>query len=246
VVTIAVAEPSPKANRQKRRCGASKPANGLIGREPKLTDAKVEAIATKIAEGRSMEVACALNGVSRRAATYWLAMANALVGQVSGKPKDRVTGEESEAESPWPRLPAPLLVRFLHAVTHARAQAEDFRIKRIEKLSDGGTVIYQRTETTENPKTGLKRTVTEKRRAPGDWRGHAYLQDRMDRLNALRDSATPTEARPPDGKGGAEMDFLEIVRRAYELAHAPNADPRALLAAPPPGQVVEGQAVKVS
>jgi hypothetical protein len=165
VVTRAVAEPSPKANRQKHRRGAPKPASGVIGREPKLTDAKVEAIAAKIAEGRSLEVACALNGVSRRAVTYWLAMANDLVERVPGKPKDEVTGEEAEAQSPWPRLPAPLLVRFFRAVTHARAQAEDLRIKRIEELSDGGQVIYERTEVTENPKTGLKRTVTERRLA---------------------------------------------------------------------------------
>ena len=64
-------------------------------------------------------------------------MANYLIERVPGKPAEQVTGEEPEAESPWPHLPAPLLVRFLRAVTHARAQAEDFRIKRIEELSDG-------------------------------------------------------------------------------------------------------------
>ena len=160
-----------------------------------------------------------------------------MIERVPGKPKDQVTGKEPEAGSPWPRLPAPLLVRFFRAVTHARAQAEDFRLKRIEELSDGGQVIYERTEVTENPKTGLKRVVTERRLAPGDWRGHAYLQDRMDRLNAPRAAVTPTEARSPEGQGGEEMSFLEIVRRAYELAHAPSADPRAL-----PSATIEGQA----
>ena len=49
---------------------------------------------------------------------------------------------------------SPLLIRFFRAVTRARAAAEDARIKRIEELSDGGLVIYERIE--ENPKTGLK------------------------------------------------------------------------------------------
>ena len=100
-------------------------------------------------------------------------------------------------------------------------------------------MIYERTEETENPKTGLKRVVTERRLAPGDWRGHAYLQDRMDRLNAPREAVTPTEARPPEGQGGKGMDFLEIVRQAYELSRAQAQDPRAL-----PPAVVEDQAVK--
>ena len=51
----------------------------------------------------------------------------------------------------------------------------------------------------------------------------------MDKLAAARtDPATPTGARPPEGQGGKGMDFLEIVRRAYELSRTRATDPREL------------------
>ena len=122
-----------------------------------------------------------------------------------------------------------LLVRFFRAVTHARAIGEDARTRRIEELGDGGQVIEERTEETVNEKTGGRRVVTVRRLTPGDWRGHFALLDRMDKLVARTEPIAPTGARPPaEGQGGQGMDFLEIVRRAYELAHTRAQDPRAL------------------
>ena len=214
----------PKSKRRSVRRRQGKPVGGLPGQPPKLTQERIAGIAAKIGEGSTFETACALNGVSKRAGSYWLAMARQLTewAQAEGKPDEAV-------ESPWPRLPAPLLIRFLRAVTRARAAAEDARIRRIEELSDGGQVIEERTEETVNEKTGVRRVVTVRRLTPGDWRGHFALLDRMDKLAAARsEPRSPTGARPPEGQGGKGMDFQEIVRQAYELANTRAPDPRAL------------------
>ena len=123
----------------------------------------------------------------------------------------------------------PLLIRFLRAVTRARAEGEHAWIKRVEELTEGGQVIEERTEEMFNEKTGVRRVVTVRRLTPGDWRGHFALLDRMDKLAAARsEPQSPTGARPPEGQGGKGMDFQEIVRQAYELSHTRAPDPRAL------------------
>ena len=134
-----------------------------------------------------------------------------------------------------------LLIRFLHAVTRARAEGEHARIRKVEELTNGGQVIEERTEETFNEKTGVRRVVTVRRLTPPDWRGHAYLRDRLDKVTVATESSQPTGARPAEGQGGQGMDFLEIVRRAYELSRTRAQDPRELSAA-----TIEGQAVKAS
>ena len=74
------------------------------------------------------------------------------------------------------------MIRFLRAVTRARADGEHARIRQVEELTAGGQVIEERTEETFNEKTGVRSVVTVKRLAPGDWRGHFALLDRMDKL----------------------------------------------------------------
>ena len=131
--------------------------------------------------------------------------------------------------TPSPATRRSLLIRFLHAVTRARAEGEHARIRQVEELTNGGQGIEERTEETFNEKTGVRRVVTVRRLTPGDWRGHFALLDRMDKLAAARtDPATPTGARPPERQGGKGMDFLEIVRQAYALSRAQAQDPRAL------------------
>ena len=225
------------AKRRRRRKGAPKPSGGQVGREPKLNDARIAAIAATLAEGRcTFETACQLNGVSVTAASYWLAMARAIIERVPGKAKDEVSGEEPEAESPWPRLPAPLLVRFLRAITHARAAGEAAQTKRIQEQGDGGQVIEERIEETFNETTRVRRIVTVKRYTAPDWRARFALVERLDKLPA-RAAPPPTGARPAEGQGGQEMSFLEIVRQAYALAHKTAPDPRAL-----PPATIEGKA----
>ena len=133
------------------------------------------------------------------------------------------------------------MVRFFRAVTHARAIGEDARTRRIEELGDGGQVIEERTEEAFNEKTGVRRVVTVRRLTPGDWRGHAYLLDRTDRLAAARaDASEPAGARPAGGGQASQgLSFLEIVQRAYELSRTRAQDPRSL-----PPATIEGQTAK--
>ena len=120
------------------------------------------------------------------------------VGELGGRGVDRST----------------LLIRFLRAVTRARAEGEQARIRQVEELTNGGQVIEERTEETFNEKTGVRRVVMVRRLTPGDWRGH----------------------------GGKGMDCLEIVQQAYELSHTRAPDPRALSRARRPTDRGQSQA----
>lgn len=246
VPSTALAKPPRRRHRRKARRGAPKPTSGRVGAEPKLSDAKIEAIAGRVADGQPLETACALAAVSHRAGLYWLAMARQIVEQVPGKPKDEVTGHEPEAESPWPKLPAPLLVRFLRAITHARAVDEANRIARITSCATGGALVFEKSDETVNEKTGTKRTVTEKRLAPPDWQADAWLLERRDPDRWGRRARFELPVVPGAGpaSGGKIPDFLDVVSQAWALLAAAR-DPRAL-PAPRAGEVVEGQAVKVS
>ena len=201
VVTRAVAEPSPKANRPKRRRGAPKPASRGIGREPKLTEAKIAAIAGELAKGQySFAVACARSGVSDRAATYWLAMARTLIERVPGKPADQVTGAEPKAESPWPRLPATLLVRFLRAVMHARAAGEAAQTAKIQ--SAGAPDASRLAPTNANETSQLPSRLVR----------HLRTRSANDCRNARRDAGALWLGRRRVGRGQAAPRLVRETR----------------------------------
>jgi hypothetical protein len=78
-------------------------------------------------------------------------------------------------------------------------------------------VIEETIEETFNEKTGVRRVVTRRRLTAADWRARMALVERLDKFPAYS-APLRTGARPAEGQGGEDMDFLEIVRQAYELA----------------------------
>lgn len=224
-----------QGRRRKRRRGAPKPSGGHVGNEPKLNDAKIVGIAASIAEGNTFEMAALLNGVSNRAATYWRAMARQLVeqGKAEGKPAE-------EVKSPWPKLPAAMLVRFLRAVERASAEDEQQRISRITGVAKGGAVLSERTEERVNEKTGLRTVLSEKRYTQPEWQADAWLLERRDpdRWGRKFRFENPGGAAAGDA-AGKTLTLLEVLLQVW--AQKP-VDPRAL----PAGVIDGGRAVQVS
>jgi len=148
---------------------------GPSGHPTKLTEARIAGIAEKIATGSTIQMAFVLNGVSPRAGQYWLSMGRALAerGQAEGRPAETI-------ESPWPRLPAPLLVKLLNAVEHAKAVDESNRVRAITAAGNGGATIFEKTVERYDDKTGERTTETVRKFAPPDWKAHAFLLERRD------------------------------------------------------------------
>ena len=194
---------------------------GPAGRPTKLTEARILGVADAIIAGSTIEMAFVLNGVSRRAGQYWLATARAVVerGQADGNPAEAV-------ESPWPRLSAPLLVKFLHAVEHAKAVDEQHRIANITAAARGGAVLYERQEERVNETTGVRTVVTQKRYAAPDWRADAWLLERRDPNRWGRKIRFETPGGDTGQGGEVTMpERLEIPQPVWALK---SKDPRTL------------------
>jgi hypothetical protein len=171
--------------------------------------------------GSTIEMAFVLNGVSQRAGQYWLSMGRALVerGQAEGRPAETI-------ESPWPWLPASLLVKLLNAVEHAKAVDEQNRILAITAAGDGGAVIFEKTVERVNNKTRIRTTETVRRFAPPDWKAHAFLLERRDpqRWGRKYDQENPAGAAVTKGAEGA-VDLYEALKQVWALK---STDPRSL------------------
>ena len=227
-ITTAVVN-GPPAKPGPGRARRGKPVGGLTGRPTKLTDARIQGIADTIIAGSTIELAFVLNGVSRRAGKYWLAMARELVerGHAEGKPAEAV-------DSPWPRLPAPLLVKFLNAVEHAKAVDEHNRIANITAAARGGAVLYERVEERVGEDGQVSLRVTVKRYAPPDWRADAWLLERRDPNRWGRPVRFATPGGDPGQGGEVEVpERLGILPQVWALK---SKDPRAL----PPAAIETG------
>lgn len=226
----------PPARKRATRAGRrSAKRSGLatalrVGAEPKLTPEKIEAIAVSIESGESLTTACALNAVSNRAAEYWLAMAREIIEQA------KQTGVKPEdVESPWPKLPATLLVQFFRRYTHACGVRESNQIQEIKQISRGGAIIEERIEERFDKAGQITSRLGVVRKTPPDWRGIAYLRDRLDRAQAQ--VATAAGANPAGSAGDDKVPgLLEVLLQVWKQKPT---DPRAL-----PSTTIEGKAVK--
>lgn len=183
-----------------------------------------EKIASILADGDYLTVACALTGISDAVAYKWLDRGTTEIERREAG----LTNEQRREQGLPTRQSQEPFVLFVEAVTSARAQAEQKHVRNVERIAMGGSVVETREE--QHPDGTV---VKIEKRALGDWRASAFY---LERVHTKRWGRRQTvEVSGPDGgpigvdaTSGARLtarleDYLRRVREA---------DPRVIEAEP--------------